>query len=267
MRHALPLIALAALAACSSSESEPVPSATETAPTVIASAPSSAPAEARKVEIDNDLMDFEYSYPAQAAAIPALKAMLDSDLAEQQENTRKGTLSERESAKEGGYEARTYAHSTDWKVVTEIPGWLSLSADRYEFTGGAHGNPWFDAMLWDKGANVKRLPIALFTSKAALRDAIQPSVCAQVDKQRAEKRGEPVVRGDDGLFSDCIDPVESTIILGSSDKQHFDRVGVLIGPYTAGPYAEGGYEATVPVNAKVLAAVKPEYRKFFAVKR
>jgi len=54
------------------------------------------------------------------------------------------------------------------------------------------------------------------------------------------------------------------VILGSADKQHFTRIGVLIDPYAAGPYAEGGYEVTLPVTPAVLRAVKPEYRALFA---
>ena len=266
MRHIPVLICAALLAACSGAKPDAPAQETQAAPSALA-VPAVPPAQARKVEVKNELMDFSYAYPAAAAAIPKLKSWLDADLAKQQEDTKQGTLDERKSAKEGGWEPRTYAHSTQWKVVTELPGWLSLSADRWEYTGGAHGNPWFETVLWDKAANVRRDPLSLFTSKSALSAAIRPAFCAQIDKQREEKRGEPVTRSADGLFSDCIDPVESTVILGSSDRQHFDRIGVLVGPYAAGPYAEGSYEATIPVDAKILALVKPEFRAFFAAKR
>ncbi|WEK48054.1 MAG: DUF4163 domain-containing protein [Candidatus Andeanibacterium colombiense] len=265
MRHIWMLSAAALLAACSGSKDKDPDKLVLTVSTDVS--PSPAEALPYKINIDNNQMDFTYAYPAQAAAIPALKRWLDADLAKQEEDTKQGTLEERKSAKDGGWEPRIYAHSTEWKVVAEIPGWLSLSADRYEFTGGAHGNPWSETLLWDKTANIRRDPLSLFSSKSALSAAIRPSFCDQIDSQREKKRGEPVVRSADGLFSDCIDPVESTIILGSSDKQHFDRIGVLVGPYAAGPYAEGSYEATIPVDAKILALVKPEYRASFAAKR
>ena len=35
----------------------------------------------------------------------------------------------------------------------------------------------------------------------------------------------------------------------------FDRIGILIGPYVAGPYAEGSYEFTFPVDSAVIDAV------------
>jgi len=41
-------------------------------------------------------------------------------------------------------------------------------------------------------------------------------------------------------------------------------IRVVIGPYEAGPYAEGSYDIAVPVDAGVLGAIKPEYRGSFA---
>ena len=73
--------------------------------------------------------------------------------------------------------------------------------------------------------------------------------------------------GSTEIFDECIDPVKSTVILGSSNKQTFDRIGILVAPYEAGPYAEGDYEVTLPVTQAVLAAVKPEYRAAFSLKR
>jgi len=269
MRYSPLLIGVALLAACSGSDDAAAPAAPAGESAAAAPASQGAPdAKSRNVSVDNDMMDFDYSYPAQAAAIPALKAMLESDLVERQETTRKGTLGEQEMAREDPeYPVRKHGFLTKWAVVTEIPGWLSLSAERWEYTGGAHGNPWFDALLWDKAANVKRMPMDLFISKRALDQAIAIAVCRQVDAQREEKRGEPINPDREGMFEHCFAPSDATVILGSSDRRKFDRIGVLVPPYLAGPYAEGSYEATVPVNDVVLAAVKPEYRQFFAVAR
>ena len=66
------------------------------------------------------------------------------------------------------------------------------------------------------------------------------------------------------MFSECIDPLASTLILGSANGQTFDRIGVLIAPYEAGPYAEGEYEVTLPVGAAVMRALKPQYRTSFS---
>jgi len=267
MRYWPALVGLAVLAACSrvadeqAAEGEAAP-----APAAAASVGASA-AKARKVEISNELMEFDYSYPA--LAIPALKAILDADLEKQKAITEQGGRELHDAARQAGENrpSMVYSHSTDWKVVTELPGWLSLSADRWEFTGGAHGNPWTETLLWDKTANVRRTPLDLFASKAGFTAAIGKPFCDELDRQRTEKREAPVNRESGDWFDACIDPTNSTVILGSSDRKHFDRIGVLVDPYEAGPYVEGSYEVTLPVTQQVIAAVKPEYRKFFAVKR
>ena len=94
---------------------------------------------------------------------------------------------------------------------------------------------------------------------------IQPPFCTELDQERGKRRGEPV-KGDGSMFHDCIKPSEQTVILGSSTGKAFDKIGVLVGPYAAGPYVEGDYEFTFPVTAKLLAAVKPEFRDAFAVR-
>ena len=141
--------------------------------------------------------------------------------------------------KEAGFDYHPYDRQTGWQLVTEIPGWLSLSASMGSYAGGAHPNHWFDALLWDKAAGRRREASDLFRSKAALSQAIRQDFCRELDKQREEKRGAPVVRDKDEMFSDCIDPADNTIILGSSNRKSFDRIGILVAPYEAGPYAEG----------------------------
>ena len=172
----------------------------------------------------------------------------------------------RKDAKEGGFEFHTFGYWIGWKVVTDLPGWLSLSTEVDSFEGGAHPNHAFDAMVWDKAAGQRRDAADLFISKQKFSSVIRAEFCRQIDKQREEKRGEPVNRGSEELFNDCIDPLDSTVILGSSNRRTFDRIGVLVAPYEAGAYAEGSYEATLPVTAAVLAAVKPEFRSSFSVK-
>lgn len=271
-RFATLTIALA-LAACSQpapAESDPAIDASASA--VPASAEPPAPpaptAAARKVSESNDTYEFAYGYPAQAAAIPALKAELDADLDGKKAALVKDSTEGRKDATENGYPYHPYSHSTDWKVVTDLPGWLSLSTLVGFYTGGAHPNYVFDALLWDKTANRKVGAIDLFVSKAALGQSIGKAFCAELDRQRAKKRGEPVRSGSSGIaeFDSCIDPLSQTMILGSAGRTGFDRIGFLIAPYEAGSYAEGSYEVTLPVTAAVLAAVKPEYRAAFAAR-
>lgn len=243
------------------------PEASEPADGTTDAATAEAPAASGRSEKEaNDLYEFGYAYPDEAGAIPGLRAILDRQLVAARSDLIAGARGDRDAAKKDGYPY--HAHSVDqtWKVVTQLPGWLSLSAERYEFSGGAHGMSSFDTLLWDRRTDSVRHPVELFASKDALRVAIQGPFCDALDQERAKRRGEPVQRNSGQMFSECIDPVASTLILGSANGATFDRIGVLVGPYEAGPYAEGTYEVTLPVTGKVMAALKPQYRTSFSVK-
>ena len=264
----LPVLPLLALTMACKPE---VPKATGEAPTTAtAPAPPAPPgpaAPARKLHEANSLFEFDYSYPAAAAAIPGLRDWLEADIAKQRTQLASDASEGKQAAAGGTYPFNPYSLGVTWQVVTDLPGWLSLSAALDDYSGGAHPNHGFAALLWDRQANRRREPIELFTSKAALSAAIRPAFCDQIDKQRAERRGAPVNRASGDIYDACLDPTDEVVILGSGNHRTFDRIGVLVKPYDAGPYVEGGYEATVPVNAAVLAAVKPEYRAAFSIGR
>jgi hypothetical protein len=71
-----------------------------------------------------------------------------------------------------------------------------------------------------------------------------------------------VVRGDDD-FTQCIDPMEQVLVPTSSDGKLIDSMTVVVGPYNAGPYAEGSYDVKLPVDAAMRKAIKTEYQDGF----
>ena len=240
-------------------------SAAQVPATARAPAHASPSAKASKVSESNKLYEFDYSYPAEAARIPALKRWLDADRAKARAQLIADTKATKaEETKD--FEYRAYGLGREWLKVAETPRFLSLSEQIYEYTGGAHPNHGYDSLLWDKQAGRRIAPLALFTSAKALDAAIRQPFCDAVDKERAKRRGEPVKRNSGAMFDDCIKPSEQTVIVGSSNGRTFDKVGVLVGPYAAGSYAEGDYEFTLPVTAALMKAVKPEYREAFSVR-
>ena len=276
LRVPVVLIAVALLAACNSEGPPPAATATSSAnsssasvstgPGTSASATASASGGgASAVKESSDLFEFDYSYPAAAGRIPALKVWLDTERAKARAQLIEDATTGRAEAKDSGFEYHAYASGRDWQTVTETPRFLSLSAQIYDYTGGAHPNHGTDSLLFDKQAGARLAPLALFASNAAFDAVIQQPFCALLDRERSKRRGEPVVH-DGEMFNDCIKPSEQTVILGSSNGRTFDKVGVLVGPYAAGSYAEGDYELTLPVTAALLKAVKAEYREEFSVK-
>lgn len=281
MRHLAALVLLGlALSGCEQNASAPTakgsaatsPAGPPARPSAFATAqaPAAIPAAAggaRTVSEQNDLYAFDYAYPAEAGALPALKALLDAELDRERAKLIASAKKGKAEAGQGGFPYHAYYRATGWQVVTDLPDWLSLSAVIESYEGGAHPNHWSGSLLWDKAQAKRRAPLDLFISKKAFSRALQAEFCAAIDRQRAEKRGEKIDRASGDMFTECIDPAEQTVILGSSNRRTFDRIGLLVAPYEAGPYVEGAYEATLPVTQAVLAAVRPEYRASFAVKR
>jgi len=267
MRPSLFLCVTAALALPGCSQNAPAPSdapsATSANPSPAAPPPPAPPAQARSVSESNDLYEFAYAYPAQAAAVPALRDWLDKDLETTKQALIADARKDKAEASKDGYPFHAWTASKEWKVVTDLPAWLSLSTIVGSYSGGAHPNYVFEAMVWDKTAGRRMAAIDLFTSKAALSAAIRKPFCDGLTKARMKKRGEEWPGDGIDDFTKCVDPMEQVVILGSAGHKGFDRVGFLIAPYNAGPYAEGDYEVTVPVTAQVIAAVKPEYRGAF----
>jgi hypothetical protein len=225
-----------------------------------------APVEGRSVETKNDLSEFSYSYPAKVAAIPDLKVLLDKRLDAARAELEASAKKDQAEAAKSGYPYRAHSSGTTWKVVTDLPRWLSLSAELYDYSGGAHGMTFYNSLLWDREQNLARDPADLFISKAALSSVLREPFCAALDKERAKRRGAPVNRTSGDQFDECIDPVEHTIILGSSNGRTFDRIGVLVEPYAAGAYAEGTFDITIPVTDRIMGSVKPVYAGEFSVK-
>lgn len=263
--HKVCLGMVAAVALVSCREEAPAP---DPVPTPTASASAIATAEpangARTVAEETDDFLFEYSYPAEAGNVAELAALLDARLVRVRAGLARDAAEGREAARDNGFPFNKYSTGIAWSVVADTPRFLSLSASITSYTGGAHGNAGFDALVWDREANAAVEPAAFFTSTAALEEAIGTRLCDLLNRERAARRGAEGIDGE--LFNDCVPLADTTILLGSTNRRVFNRIGVLMGPYVAGPYAEGSYEFTVPVDAAVLEAVKDDYRSAFAAR-
>lgn len=256
------------LAACSSPEA--IAEAANLDQTAAPAAPAAPPApvpgtvaftdNATKGEAGRE---FSYAWPAEVSAVPALTqrftAERDKLLAEQKADWDEA-LREFAGSDCAGCVNRSFEKT--WEVVADLPRFLSLSASFYAYTGGAHGNGAYDALVWDREAEAAFDPKAMFRSSEALQGALGEAWCAALKAERQKRLGGDY--SDDGFFQ-CPPVADLTVLVGSSNKQAFNRIGLLAAPYVAGSYAEGTYEVTLPVTPAVLAAVKPEYKAAFAV--
>ncbi len=225
--------------------------------------PAPPPAKAFERSEKTGLLEFAYAYPAQAAAIPALVAKFGEAMETGKADALRMARDDSASAKRSGFPFHAHSLETRWTVAADTPRFLSLQSETYVFTGGAHGMTGYEALLWDKARERETSMAAVMTSPAAFAAAIRAGFCHRLDQARAEKRGQPVVRGDDD-FTQCIDPMKEVLVPTSSDGKLIDAVTVVIGPYSAGPYAEGSYRIALPVDAAMRKAIKTEYQDGFA---
>lgn len=259
-------------AGCSSQEDYARNAGIKDDPRALVTAPPAQPAELTDSDTRGDWKrTFEYRWPAGVSAQPELVKLLaaerDKTLAQEKSEWAAAVKDSPADCVSCGQ--RSFA--MDWKVVADTPGFLSLSGDVSTYTGGAHGMYGLRSLVWDKQAKRALDGAALFRSPEALDAALGNSLCAALNAERAKRRGEPVrvmVEGENDFgFDSCQYTKDATVLLGSSNGQAFDRIGIWFGPYVAGSYAEGAYELNFPVNAAVLKAVKPEYLRAFAAKR
>lgn len=207
---------------------------------------------------------FSYSWPAEVSAIEPLATSLaaerDKALAEQKEDYQAALAESPEDCQA----CRTRSAETEWKVVANLPRFLSLNAAFSDYTGGAHGNHGTRSVIWDREAGQRLDPTAMFRSPSALYGAISRRYCAALNVEREKRRGEPVDPSDE-FFGGCPAIDELSVLLGSSNGRTFDRIGLIADPYVAGAYAEGSYEITLPIDAAIIDAAKPEYASAFSL--
>ena len=261
--------AVLALASCSSPDEvrEKTGVSTETSGSASQSAASASSSSAgKKVAEDTDLFSYEFSYPKQVAAQPELAARLEQDAQTVKEEMVAEAKEMQADAKANDYPFNQHSYSAEWKVVADLPRFLSLSNDFATYSGGAHGMYGLEGFVWDKVAKRGFPSEALFQSPGILGSAMDNAVCVALNKEREERRGEPVDSNDD-VFGDCPELDEATILVGSSNGKTFDRITVWFGPYVAGAYAEGAYELDFPMTKAMLDAVKPAYRASFSAKK
>ena len=209
-----------------------------------------------------DLLEFAYAWPAQAASVPFIEEKLRKAMETGKADALKMAKDDRKSAEQSGFPFRPHSLEVRWSVTADTPRFLSLQSTTYTYTGGAHGMTGYDMLLWDKRRNRETNIRALMTSPEAFAAAIRDRFCEALDKERARKRGGPVVPGDDP-FTQCIDPMKEVLVPVSKDGKLIDSFTVIVGPYSAGPYAEGAYEVPIPVDAAIRNAIKTEYQGAF----
>ncbi len=234
-----------------------------------AAAPAVAAKPAVTIADKTALLDFSYGWPSEAAAIPALDTWLRGNAAAVRERALAPARAEAASAKSSDYPYRQHSYATQFATVADTPALLILQSEGYVYTGGAHGMPIVTDIIWDKAAG-KRLATKALVDLQAFAKAATPAYCRALQSQRAEKRGAPVDEKEDmgGIkeFVTCVPLLEQDVLPISKGGTALDTMRIYIAPYNAGPYAEGSYTIDLPMDAALLATVRPAWKGAFAAR-
>jgi hypothetical protein len=207
----------------------------------------------------NALIDFSYSWPAAAQAVPALRAHLRADMAAAyREATADARADAARGRRAGDYARHDYAKR--WRLAGASASLISLAASVETFDGGAHPNHDFEALLWNRRAG-RAADVRAVLGPALLR-RVTPRYCAALAAER-RARDIPVPENDD-IFPRC--PPLHDVVLVPADDNHdgrFERLEFLIAPYIAGPYVDGAFTPEVRFEAADLAALPAAWRGAF----
>jgi hypothetical protein len=217
---------------------------------------------AHSEHVEDRNLDFEYSWPAEANRVPALRARLRAERDAAHARASADAAADARRRRREGFEPMGHSYSKSWRVAGSNAALLSLIASEATFTGGAHGMQRFSALLWDRarGRAVAARAVIGGGGLAAMRGRY----CARLDAMRAERRGETVRREAGDPFSTC--PAIAAQVLAPADADRdgrFDTLCILFPPYDVGPYAEGGYGVEVAFSGRDIAAIPAVWRPRF----
>ena len=218
-----------------------------------------------KVVRNTDALEFSYLWPAEAVAIPALDLRFYRDAKKSLADAQKDALNDQKQSKEDKREFQKHSLSIDWASAGQSARLLSLEESIGSFTGGAHPNSGYAALLWDRRANREIAVAALFLQAKSFAALTRGAYCKSLDEERLERRGGEKL---EGAFSECPEYSELAIVTTDANKNgRFETLRFVAGPYVAGPYVEGEYEVTLPVTSQMIAAMRPEFRASFERQR
>ena len=201
--------------------------------------------------------------PIAIKAQPDLHARLYAAAVRDLREFSEGAQADRTEA--GGDEGQSpYDKSIEITPGAETGKLFSLIRTDSEYTGGAHPNSSFAAILWDKALKREVAAADLFTKTVDL-SALDAALCAAInaEKKKRDPQAETVALTGSEMWK-C--PRASSIALRAGDRHQPGKAGgliFLIGPYQVGPYSEGAYEVTVPQSA-FRALLAPAYADEFA---
>lgn len=207
--------------------------------------------------------EVELKLPPAVTGHPDLHARLYSEGVAQLRQFTEGARGDR-TEYGGDMALPAFTQSIEWTAGAETGKLFSLGRQVYEYTGGAHPNAGYGALLWDKALRRVVEPAQLFRRGADL-SPLDQALCEAINAAKRERSpdAQPVRLGDNRGFA-CPRAVETPFVLApSTTGGKAGGLRFLVSPYIVGPWAEGGYEVVVPQTA-FRSLLAPAYADEFA---
>lgn len=205
---------------------------------------------------------FSYTLPALPDTVPLLASRLESERQRAQFAYSEARAELAETMPEDSAMVAGFQHDQRWTVTGQTEALIGLGSETYSYTGGAHGNTAFDALVWDVETDRPIGVLGLFANRYLGLSIIDQPFCEGLREQQIERMGD--ISGDD-FWGGCPPLNEVAIAPMGSDGGPFTSFRVRVPPYIAGPYAAGSFDVDVRVTSEILDALKPGYRDSFAL--
>lgn len=245
----------ATLAACQRKEDK------APAPTTPAQPPAAATADNPPVGYDSKTpyATVKLTLPQAVKTTPALHAALYADMVRDLKQFEEGAQAD---LSEAGGGPNPYEKTIAFAPGAETAKLVSLARTDFEFTGGAHPNTSYAAVIWDKTTN-KRLGFNDLFRPGADLSVLDKALCAaaNVAKQARSPGSEAATL--DGKMWTCPKAVSTPFVLTpGAIPGKAGGVTFLMGPYQIGPYSDGPYWIALPQSA-FRALLNPAYADQF----
>jgi hypothetical protein len=195
---------------------------------------------------------FAFAYPAAAARIPALDALLRraKDVAAREFRT----LAEHARAHPGQW----FHEEAIYRVDADLAELLALSFETSNYQGGAHGDYGGGTLIWDKAANRPIEFGALFRDRPAAFAEVARLFCPPFNQVRRRS----FERGGGRVVDRCPDPPYYPALVANPGGR-IATLRLLFVQHDG--YAGGSYTVEIPVTPGLIVLLRPRFRAAFAV--
>jgi hypothetical protein len=252
----------ATLAACNREREAraPLPPAAGDSSATVTPADAAAP---MAYESKTPFAEVRLTLPVAIKSQPDLHARLYSAAVRDLREFTEGAQADRTEA--GGDEGQPpYDRSIAITPGAETGKLFSLIRTDSEYTGGAHPNSSFAAILWDKALKREIAGPDLFIKTGDL-SVLDAALCAaaNAEKKKRDPAAQTIALTGAGDWK-CPRAASTPFVLAAGTQPgKAGGITFLIGPYTIGPYSDGAYQVTVPQSA-FRSLLAPAYADEFA---